>query len=49
MHRLHLINNQFEPAQTSQAAAPAAPATKKDSLTVLDNRTGKNLIQKLIQ
>ena len=38
MQRLSIFNNQFEAAMT---AAEAAPATKKDSLTVLDNRTGK--------
>jgi citrate synthase len=42
MHRVSLLNNQFEPALTSNAAAPTAPATgKKDSLSVTDNRTGK--------
>jgi hypothetical protein len=42
MHRVSLLNNQFEPALTSNAAAPTAPGTgKRDSLSVTDNRTGK--------
>lgn len=40
MQRLSIFNNQFEAATT---AAQAAPSTKKDSLSVVDNRTG-NLI-----
>lgn len=43
MHRLSLLGNQFESAlenqQLTQQAAAAAPA-KKDSLSVVDNRTG---------
>ncbi len=38
MHRLSLLGNQFEPAVVSQQASPAPP--KKDSLSVVDNRTG---------
>ena len=50
MHRLSLIGNQFEPAVINQQltqqtpAAPAAPA-KKDSLSVVDNRTGRKDIR----
>lgn len=36
MQRLSIFNNQFEPAMTAAEAAPA----KKDSLSVVDNRTG---------
>lgn len=47
MHRLSLLGNQFEPALENQlttataAPAQAAPGGKKDSLSVVDNRTGK--------
>ena len=44
MHRLSLLGNQFEPAiinqQTAQEAPAAAAPAKKDSLSVVDNRTG---------
>ena len=42
MHRLQSLGNHFEPAFTAAAnAPPAAPTTgKKDSLSVVDNRTG---------
>lgn len=39
MHRISLLGSQFEPALQSQQTT-AAPA-KKDSLSVVDNRTGK--------
>jgi hypothetical protein len=41
MHRLSLLGNQFEPALENQATTQAAAGTKKDSLSVTDNRTGK--------
>ncbi len=48
MHRLHSLGNHFEPAFTAAAnAPPAAPPTttgKKDSLSVVDNRTGTYFI-----
>lgn len=51
MHRLSLLDNQFEAAYTAgvvatPVAAPVAapaqvPGEKKDSLSVTDNRTGR--------
>lgn len=40
MQRLTIFNNQFEAATT---AAQEAQATKKSSLSVVDNRTSKNI------
>lgn len=45
MHRLQTLGAHFEPAFTAAQATPAAPTgDKKDTLSVTDNRTGKNLL-----
>jgi len=42
MERLSQMNNQFSAPAGQPAAAGATPA-RKDTLSVLDNRTGKHL------
>jgi hypothetical protein len=42
MDRLSQMNAQFTPAAGQPATAGATPA-RKDTLSVLDNRTGKDL------
>jgi len=46
MQKLSIFDRQFQAAAT--AAGDAAAAAKKDSLTVLDNRTGKYIFKCLI-
>ena len=50
MHRLSALGSHFEPAYTAgQAPATPAPAGgKKDSLSVVDNRTGNILMPSMI-
>jgi hypothetical protein len=42
MHRLQTLGAHFEPAYTAAQATPAASVGgKKDTLSIVDNRTGK--------
>ena len=44
MHRISLLGNHFDSALLAAQEA-AKPAGKKDSLSVVDNRTGKFFIE----
>jgi len=44
MHRLSLLDNQFEPALTAAQAEAPVPFEKKDTLSVTDNRTGRLIL-----